>query len=119
MHLVRTVVRCLDFRAKGRGSSKASSISKTRKRTARRKNRIENGRRALFLGSKPHSNGEAFSRSIRDRAETDMITITRRRITIIAMVIFRITNFIIRVDKSLYLIFIYPRRAYCLEGNYT
>lgn len=29
---------------------------------ARRKNRIENGTRALWFGSNPHSNGEAFSR---------------------------------------------------------
>ena len=29
---------------------------------ARRKNRMENGIRALWFGSNPHSNGEAFSR---------------------------------------------------------
>lgn len=37
--------------------------------TANRKNRMEKGRRALFLGSKPHSKGEDFSRSMDDRAE--------------------------------------------------
>lgn len=42
-------------------------MSKTRKITARRKNRREKGMRALPSGSNPHSNGEAFSRSIEDR----------------------------------------------------
>mgnify|MGYP003396393058 FL=1 len=31
------------------------------------KNRKENGTRALFFGSKPHSNGDVFSRSDVDR----------------------------------------------------
>lgn len=43
-------------------------MSKTKKITARRKNRIENGRRALFLGSNPHSKGEDFSRFRAERA---------------------------------------------------
>jgi len=47
----------------GIGTSKIISISKTIKMIARRKNRIENGIRALWLGSKPHSNGDDFSRS--------------------------------------------------------
>lgn len=38
------------------------SISKTKKMIARRKNRREKGVRALFFGSKPHSNGEGLSR---------------------------------------------------------
>ena len=50
----------------GIGISKIISISNTRKITARRKNRIENGSRADCFGSKPHSNGESFSRSIVD-----------------------------------------------------
>jgi len=41
---------------------KTISISKTKKITARRKNRVEKGIRAEFLGSKPHSKGELFSR---------------------------------------------------------
>jgi hypothetical protein len=46
------------------------------------KNRNENGTRALFLGSNPHSNGEFFSRSLFDRAlrifakENTRVTIT-------------------------------------------
>ena len=38
-------------------------MSKTMKIIASMKNRIENGIRALFLGSNPHSNGDVFSRS--------------------------------------------------------
>ena len=39
-------------------------MSKTRKITASKKNRNENGIRADDFGSKPHSNGEDFSRSV-------------------------------------------------------
>ena len=34
----------------------------------RRKNRRENGIRAVFLGSNPHSKGEVFSRSADERS---------------------------------------------------
>jgi hypothetical protein len=47
----------------GVGISKTISISNTMKIIARRKNRIENGIRALWFGSNPHSNGDDFSRS--------------------------------------------------------
>lgn len=52
----------LRMEAAGQGRRRAISMSNTRKMTARIKKRIENGRRALFLGSNPHSNGEDFSR---------------------------------------------------------
>lgn len=58
----------LRSRARGEGISSTISMSKTRKITARRKNRVENGIRAFLFGSKPHSNGEAFSRSFVDFA---------------------------------------------------
>jgi hypothetical protein len=45
------------------GRSRAISTSKIRKITAIKKNRSENGSRAGFLGSNPHSNGDLFSRS--------------------------------------------------------
>lgn len=48
---------------RGRGRRRTISISNTRKITANRKNRRENGIRAEFRGSNPHSNGESFSRS--------------------------------------------------------
>jgi hypothetical protein len=47
----------------GIGSSSAISTSKIMKITAIRKNRDENGSRAEFFGSNPHSNGDLFSRS--------------------------------------------------------
>jgi len=49
--------------SKGIGRRRTISISKTRKITARRKNRREKGIRAEFFGSNPHSNGDSFSRS--------------------------------------------------------
>ena len=47
----------------GRGKRNMISMSKIRKRMAKRKNRIENGIRAFEVGSNPHSNTECFSRS--------------------------------------------------------
>ena len=52
----------------GIGISRTISISNTIKIIANRKNRIENGIRAVFFGSNPHSNGVDFSRSSEDRA---------------------------------------------------
>ena len=52
----------------GNGSSNTISISNTKKITANRKNRREKGRRADLFGSNPHSNGDAFSRSLVERA---------------------------------------------------
>lgn len=45
------------------GNNNAISTSKIKKITAIRKNRSENGSRALDLGSNPHSKGDLFSRS--------------------------------------------------------
>lgn len=42
------------------------STSKIKKITAIKKNCIENGIRAEFLGSNPHSKGDLFSRSVND-----------------------------------------------------
>ena len=47
----------------GSGMSSAISMSNTKKITAKRKNRRENGIRAEFFGSNPHSKGVVFSRS--------------------------------------------------------
>lgn len=49
---------------RGSGANNTISISNTIKIIARRKNRKENGIRALLFGSNPHSNGEDFSRFI-------------------------------------------------------
>jgi hypothetical protein len=48
----------------GIGISKAISISKTKNKTARMKNRKEKGIRAELCGSNPHSNGVDFSKLI-------------------------------------------------------
>ena len=49
------------------GTNRTISISNTIKIIANKKNRIENGIRALWLGSNPHSKGDDFSRSVRVR----------------------------------------------------
>lgn len=49
------------------GINRTISISKTIKITASKKNRSENGIRALWLGSNPHSKGDLFSVSKVDR----------------------------------------------------
>lgn len=53
----------------GKGISKTISISNTIKIIANKKNRIENGIRALWFGSNPHSNGDDFSRLEIDRID--------------------------------------------------
>lgn len=55
------------FDSNGIGMARTISISKIIKIMPSKKNRRENGIRALFLGSKPHSNGEVFSRSLNVR----------------------------------------------------
>ena len=52
----------LAARLRIKGNIKTSSTSKTRKIRLIRKNRIEKGSRALYLGVKPHSKGLIFSR---------------------------------------------------------
>ena len=47
--------------AHGSGSSSAISKSNSRNKIATRKNRGENGRRAVPCGSNPHSYGDSFS----------------------------------------------------------
>jgi len=53
----------------GAGRSNTISISKTKNKTASKKNRREKGNRAVALGSNPHSKGELFSRSFEERIE--------------------------------------------------
>jgi len=68
--ILRSVIEIFDDENnRGIGISRTISISNTIKIIARRKNRIENGVRALWLGSKPHSNGEDFSREEIDRVD--------------------------------------------------
>lgn len=62
----------------GRGVNRTISISKIRKIIAKRKNRVENGMRAVDFGSNPHSNGEDFSRSLEDRDLSIKLIVNRR-----------------------------------------
>jgi hypothetical protein len=48
----------------GVGISSTISMSNTMKITASKKKRVENGIRAEFIGSNPHSKGDVFSRSV-------------------------------------------------------
>jgi hypothetical protein len=59
------------------GSNRAISTSKIKKITAIKKNRKEKGKRDDLLGSKPHSKGDLFSRSIMvffDKIEASAMT---------------------------------------------
>lgn len=59
---IRSIDMFVDIDRIGIGINSTISMSNTMKIIARRKNRIENGIRALWLGSNPHSKGEDFSR---------------------------------------------------------
>jgi len=61
-----TIARLEDSNTDRSGSGIASTISMSKmiKIIPKRKNRREKGIRAEFLGSKPHSKGEIFSRSL-------------------------------------------------------
>jgi hypothetical protein len=77
--LLSTVGRSLEEVIRvGSGIRRTISISNTMKITARRKNRSENGIRALWLGSNPHSNEVVFSRS--GLARMKMLHASSRRI---------------------------------------
>jgi hypothetical protein len=65
--LINNIERFVVIDKIGIGISNTISISKTIKIIANKKNRIENGIRALWLGSKPHSKGDDFSRFEIDR----------------------------------------------------
>lgn len=51
----RRVVIGFKNKERGIGIKSTISMSNTKNKTARRKNRREKGRRALFFGSNPHS----------------------------------------------------------------
>ena len=78
----------------GIGIKRTISISNTIKIMANRKNRVENGIRAVLLGSNPHSNGEDFSRSSEDRVAKTHAAINTIEGTRIAMIEDVVTRFI-------------------------
>jgi len=81
----------------GIGINKTISISKTIKITANKKNRVEKGIRAEFIGSNPHSNGDIFSRSLFERVNVNFLIIINR------------VGIIIHVMEDILIIFIWIR----------
>jgi hypothetical protein len=80
------------------GSRRAISTSKIMKMTAIRKNRDENGSRAEFFGSNPHSNGDLFSRSLFiffDSSVAIIITAVVMVIVIVAITIIIIITYLV------------------------
>lgn len=80
------------FRSVGRigiGRSRTISTSNTMKIMANRKNRIENGMRAVFLGSNPHSKAEDFSRSECERIFKNSLRANVKIATVVAMIVNR------------------------------
>lgn len=71
----------------GIGISSTISISNTRKIIIRRKNRNENGVRALCFGSNPHSNGDFFSESAAVRVLIIKISASNKEVIIEAIVV--------------------------------
>lgn len=78
------------------GRIKAISTSKIKKIIAIKKNCNEKGNRDEFIGSNPHSNGDAFSRSISDFLDKIVANI----ITTIEIII--IIDPIINKEKIIY-----------------
>lgn len=61
----------------GIGINNTISISNTIKIIASKKNRVENGIRAVWLGSNPHSKGDIFSRSPLLRIDNSPVTTSK------------------------------------------
>ena len=74
--------------------SRAISTSKIRKITAKRKNRKENGVRAMWFGSNPHSYGLDFSRLFTIRMDVNIVIMISAMGMIIEIVILVIKSFI-------------------------
>lgn len=91
------------------GIIKAISTSKIKKITAIRKNRKEKGKRADLFGSKPHSNGDVFSRS----NSVFFDKINDNNIKMVDKIKVNIT--IVRVIKIIY----FEDQSFWLEVKYT
>lgn len=79
------------------GRNRVNSTSKIAKIIAIKKKWRENGSRAEFFGSNPHSNGLIFSRSLKDFFEIVFNNIT---IIIIISTIVKEINIILRITYS-------------------
>lgn len=82
VHVIASV-GCWECVAHGMGSSSAISRSKRRNKIATKKNRKENGSRAVPRGSNPHSYGESFSVSGVVCGSQKLIVIKRTVITVV------------------------------------
>ena len=92
--MIRVVFKLLAKIIVGIGISNTISISNTIKIIASRKNRIENGIRAVLLGSNPHSKGDDFSRSVWDRVAKMLAAARMIEGTSRAMVVDAVMRFI-------------------------
>ena len=92
--MIRVVFKLLAKIIVGIGISNTVSISNTIKIIASRKNRIENGIRAVLLGSNPHSKGDDFSRSVWDRVAKMLAAARMIEGTSRAMVVDAVMRFI-------------------------
>jgi len=92
--VIRVVFKLLAKIIVGIGISNTISISNTIKIIASRKNRIENGIRAVLLGSNPHSKGDDFSRSVWDRVAKMLAAARMIEGTSRAMVVDAVMRFI-------------------------
>lgn len=81
----------------GEGSKIMISMSKIKKRTARRKNRKEKGRRALDDGENPHSNGLVSSRSFQVFVD-DILSRENRMLSSRGIVMARVSGIIIVIN---------------------
>jgi len=98
---INLVAKLIKF-IEGMGNNSAISISNTRNRTARIKNRIEKGIRAELCGSKPHSNGVLFSNLSSDFLFRIRVRIIITNGKIVAITIIKVI-FIIFLGVYLYL----------------
>jgi hypothetical protein len=83
----------------GMGSRRTISTSNTMKMMASRKNRIENGIRAVFFGSNPHSKADDFSRSTCDRMLINHAAVNVRMAIVVAVIVIVSGRIIIRKLK--------------------
>ena len=84
--MIASGVFSIDGRS-GIGSSKTISTSNTIKIIASRKNRMENGIRAVFFGSNPHSKADDFSRSLCERMLMNQARVNTRVAMVSAIIV--------------------------------
>lgn len=84
--MIASGVFSIDGRS-GIGRSKTISTSNMIKIIASRKNRMENGIRAVFFGSNPHSKADDFSRSLCERILMNQARVNTRVAMVSAIIV--------------------------------